>query len=256
MMKNQQNKIRRIRISDRDRTILLDIAEHRLAWFDTLKATFFASSSDAAVRSWLRRAASKNSTPQLLKPRELDRRVYYQLTHKATRILGVSSEAARSFGPKAIARLYARQWYLRLASDSKRFLFHPRKFPELFALEGHRLPQANFFIEESAEGRKCGFIVLDYNADARRIIRRTAKKMERFLTHGWFNEFIGTGRFVLVVLTVTNGKAEVLRSRLEKDLLPRIDFDWSNLGETPSLNVRVEVVPGLAGIIPVDRLSK
>ena len=183
------------------------------------------------------------------------RRVYYRLTADAARALGFSVEATRPLGRTSLIRRYALQWFMCLDGRDKRWNCNPRDYPQLFSVDGHRLPPANFYIEKKGGETRFGIAVVDFGTDARRLARRTVDALERFLRHGWFDKVITAGKFEVTVLTVTAGKARSLQALLRRGVRQRLYAWLEELSDNYDsiIELRCPVVPGLLPLLPGER---
>ena len=173
-------------------------------------------------------------------------------------MLGFSQHVTRPLGRTALVRRYALQWFIELDCPEDRWRCDPRDYPELFALDGHRLPRANFFIEKVEGETRLGFALEDYGSDVRRLSRRGVDMLERFLDRGWFDELIGARRLLVIFLTVTDGKAESLRRQFQRDSRKRLTPLLRRIrvpGE-PAILSDCVVVPGLLELLPGERTTK
>ncbi len=179
------------------------------------------------------------------------------LPHTQARLLGFPAHVTIPLGRTALIRRYAIQWFIEIDGSEKRWLYHPRDYPELFQIEAHRLPRANFYIEKCDQGTEMGFAVEDYGSDARRITRRAIDLLERFLEHGWFDDLIAADRFGVVFLTLTSGKAESLERQFKQSCQRRLALPLTRLGSKRMARIAAEylVVPGLIDLIPSERAT-
>lgn len=245
----------KLRLSKRDQRILRHVAKYGLTTPDILHGAYFPGRKRGAVISTLRRLYGTPPTYRLLRPWPLfDKRKYYQLTRKGAELIGASVELARRFGIEARARRYALLWYMHEQGLGKRALFNPRDFPEQFAIGGERLPRKNFFIEETAEGPKLGFIVIHLGGEAQRTARKCTATMTRLLRADWFEDYFAARRFVLTILTITEGTRKAIHASLHpyitRVLVPAASrFASGSSGELP-FDIRVVVVPDLVHLVP------
>lgn len=245
-----------IRLGPRDRAILRHVARFRMTTIDALHRTFFAGKRRDAVKSTVRRLCGRARRDGYLHAEPLDaRRVYYRLTSRATNLLGLGKDHARPLGLQARIRRYAVLWLLCIEESADRVPMTPRDFPEQFGVAGHRLPRAHFYIEERHGGEtRLGYAVVDHGRHPRRIYRNVARTLQRFLRHGWLDEFIAAGAFDVAVLTVSEPKRRSLQRGLEPYLRKVLEPDLSRFGfrrgDPLPLMLSVRVVPGLLEILP------
>ena len=251
-------KQRKLRLSKRDQRILRHVARYGLTTPDILHQAYFPGRKRGAMLSTLRRLYGRPPRYRLLRPRQLfGKRKYCQLTRKGALLIDASEELARRFGIEARARRYALLWYMHEQGLGNRGLFNPRDFPQQFAVAGQRLPRKNFFIEETESGPKLGFIVIHLGGEAQRTARRCTAIVARLLRTVWFADYFMAERFVLSVLTITEGTRQELLARLcphmTRVLAPLASkFGVTPYGELP-LEIRVVVVPDLVHLVPGQR---
>ena len=244
---------KRLRLGTRDREILNFVGEQRMSWLDGLHVRFFKGQTIEAAKSTVRRLRGRPPQYRYLRPEVMDsRRVYYRLTGDAARLLGFPTEVTRPLGRTSLIRRYALQWFICLDGQEKRWKCNPRDYPQLFSVDGHRLPPANFYIEKQRGETRFGIAVVDFGTDARRLARRTVDKLERFSIHGWFDDVVAAGKFEVTVLTATTGKARSVQTLLHRGLTKRL-YAWLEElgdGEDSPIELRLPVVPGLLPLLP------
>lgn len=246
---------RRIKLGPRDRELLKYVGEQRMSWLEPLHTKFYAGRQLDAVKSTLRRLTGRPPRHRYLQPEMLDgKRKYFRLTSEAARMLGFSPTVARPLGRTSLIRRYAIQWFIEVDGKDRRWLCNPRDYPDLFPIGNHRLPRANFYLENRDGVTEVGFAVEDFGSDTRRITRRAAGLLERFLQHGWFDELIAADRFSISFLTITEGKAQALEKQFQRDLSRRIHRQLRRLIRTRQQGLRptFRVVPALIDLIPND----
>ena len=252
---------KQIHITQRDMRILRHVARFRMTTQESLHVQFFEGKDRDAVKSTLRRLCgptrnrSHGSARYLCSEQLDDRRTYYRLTVRATRLLGVSKDLARPLGIQARIRRYAVLWFLCIEPSAARVPLSLRDYPDNFALDGERLSRAHFYIEEQTGGEtRLGFTVVDHGRHRLRIFRNAAAAMRRFLARGWIDEYITSHCFDLTVLTLTEtaqrGIELGLEDYLRRVLVADLDRFVARTGETLPFSLRTLVVPGLVNVIP------
>ncbi len=238
-----------LNLSKRDWNILKFVLRHRIVTFEVLRRVFFDGKQKDAVKSTLRRLCGRY---RLLTTEQLDaRRGYYRLTQRAAALLGARRTLVRPLGPQSLIERFAVLWFITLDRPGRRTLFNPRHFPEQFDLGSHRLPRANFYIEDDERGQsRLGYIVVDHGGHLRRIIRKSVRVLLRFLKRGWFDDYFATGRFTLTVLTLNGTKQKSLQFGLNGQLRESLRYALSRFSHKQPLSLQVEVVPGLMSLIP------
>ena len=181
-----------IRLGERDLKILRHVARFRMTTQKALHVQFFDGKNRDAVKSTLRRLCGprpdvrSGSRPRTgyLHSEQLDaRRVYYRLTDRATKLLGVSKDLARPLGIQARIHRYAILWFVCIDRSGHRVPFSPRDFPDTFPASPGRGPRSDFYIEEQSNGEtRLGLIIVDSGRHRIRVFRNAADAMDRFLT--------------------------------------------------------------------------
>ncbi|MFK7818490.1 MAG: hypothetical protein AB8G99_07220, partial [Planctomycetaceae bacterium] len=134
MAKTTTQRARRL-LTERDMALLRHVAEFGGAEIEPLHRRYFGDRKIGAAKSTLRRLTGR--VHRVLRTTPLDgTRVWYQLTHKGARVLGLSHEACRQFGCQARARRYALQWFLFVEGQMQRRLCNLRELPDLFPIRG------------------------------------------------------------------------------------------------------------------------
>lgn len=244
-----------IRLTDRDRKILHHVKRYRMTTPEILHRAFFADKKPDAVISTLRRLCGKAPKYHYLRPETLfGKRKYYRLTALGADAIDENRDVAARLGIQARASRYAILWFMHELGTGARASFNPRDFPEQFDLKGQRLPRNSFYIEEASQELRMGFILVNLRSDPLRVARKCADLLTRFLRNGWFDEFFAERRFVMTVLTVTEGRKNAIREHLERAIqevlavpLARLDRRQS---EESLLALNVVVVPDLLYLIP------
>jgi hypothetical protein len=254
----------RIQLGDRDLKILRHVARFRMTTQQAVHVKFFAGKHRDAVKSTLRRLCgphldlSSKSRPRTgyLQSEQLDaRRVYYRLTDRATKLLGVSKDLARPMGIQARIHRYAILWFLCIDRSGTRVPLNPRDFPDSFPACPDRLSRSDFYIEDKKKGEtRLGLIIVDSGRHRIRVFRNTANALDRVLSRGWLDDFIASRCFDLTVLTLTKTARRGIELGLQDYLRRVLDAQLSRFStrpdETLPFSIRIRVVPGLIDVVP------
>jgi hypothetical protein len=230
-----------------------------MSWLEALRVKFYPNRQLEAARSTMRRLCGHPPRYRFVQSEPLDdKRVYYQLTPTSARMLGFSRHITRPLGPTALVRRYALQWFIEIDRHRDRWLCDPRDYPQLFSIDGHRLPRANFFIDKVEGDTRLGFALEDYGSDVRRLSRRAVDMLERFLDRGWFDELIAAQRLLVTFLTLTDDKATALARQFRRDSRKRLNpmLRRIRVSGQPAILSDYVVVPGLLGLMPRERKTK
>lgn len=259
--KTRRRPRKRIRITERDMNILRHVARFRMTTPEALHAQFFRDKDRDAVKSTLRRLCGPARNPphgyaRYLCSEHLDtQRVYYRLTVRATRLLGVPKDLARPLGLQARIRRYATLWFLCVEPSAARVPMNLHDHADTFPVDGERLSRAHFYIEERKDGAtRIGFIVVDHGRHRLRVLRNAATAMRRFLSRGWLDEYIAARCFDLTILTLTETARQGIELGLEDYLRRVLSDDISRFNTAASkplpFSLQTFVVPGLIDLIP------
>lgn len=243
----------RVRLGERDLTIMRYIAEQHTSWFDPLHARFYAGRSLEATRSTMRRLCGKPPNFRFVRSDQIDgSRNFFRLTPSNAKVIGAAKSVTEPLGRTALLRRYSLQWFLEVDLQSSRWVCHPRDYPDLFPIEGQRLPRGNFYFEATEQGNLLGFAVEDNGSDPRRIARRAVDTIERFLKQHWFDDLLVAGRFGLTFLVATEEKAKTIKLQFHRESLRRLKpwFQKLTSSHTDCLVQNYRVVPGLLALIP------
>lgn len=263
------------RITGRDGHVLNHLAEFHSAATEVLHNRFFADKGVEAVRSTMRRLSS--GPHYVVQSVPLDgRRHWYQLTARGARIVGHKSYDCRTLGLHASARQYALQWLLFLAKEDVR-LINLHDFPDLFPVQGHRLPQGRFYfrtlqnadalpaqdgtlvassgVSSSPMVQRLGYVAFDFGGRPLRIAQRLQQTLQRFLRHGWFDRLIQQGQFEVTLLTINEARRRsyehALPTMLQRNLATHLGRFRTLAPDTEMFPcpITVRAVPGLQDII-------
>ena len=210
-----------------------------------LQTVFYRNKSLDAVKSTLRRLC-----PVFLAAEQLDgKQVYYRLTVAGAQAIGLHRSRARRLGRQARLQRFAVLWFMHAVPERKRALLDPRKHPQLFAVQNHRLPRSNFYLEDPP---RLGYIVVDHGAHFRGTCQKIARKLQRFLKHGWFDTFFQQRIFTITVLTPFEVTRRTLEQRLPSYLRRMLAGYLARFELSPQqlpLEVQVLTVPGLEAFV-------
>jgi len=238
-------------LSERNEQILL-LAKGEMITPEIVLRRFLPDGSIEAARSAIRRLCGEDENPCYLAAEPLDgRRVYYRLTPLAAKILGISPKYAVPLKKLGRVRHYALSWFIHAARPGCRKLIDSAEVIELLGLRGHRLPRHPFFLDVTTGQEKLGMIFIDHNAHLRRIVQKTVRPLARFLRHGWFDELIFSGHFLLAVLTFSGRRQRAITMQLQLALKRLLGSALRANRSDPSgpLCVQVHLIPGMDAVI-------
>ena len=222
-----------------------------------LLALFFQGKQVDAVRSTLRRLCQTKGGKSLLQSAPLDsQRVYYHLTSKAARLLGVSRDKTRPLGRQALCKRYGLLWFICQQDAKKRILFQPQHYPDLFPAgfaQHSQIPRHDFYFDyRNSAQQGIGYAVVDHGGYSERLIRKLRDKAMLFLKQGFFDDFLLTNSFEITLLTLSTEKQEFLERLITQKLQPRLKQKLTQrFGRKyqQAFPFQVASVPGLLPII-------
>jgi hypothetical protein len=236
-------------LSARDRQILL-LAKTGIVTVEIVHSCFLADRDIGAAQSALQRLVKKG----FLASEPLDaQRVYYRLSAKGARAIGISLKDIPILKKQGRIHRYAVTWFIQADRPGERALVNPHDYPEQFPVGGHALPRCPFFLDYSEEKLRLGIIFVDHNAHVRRMSRKTVKVLGRFLHHGWFDRFITQDAFVVVILTFLQDRKRAFDRQVPGAIRKRLGYALSRIcpdvAESHPILVQVHVIPGLDLIV-------
>jgi hypothetical protein len=214
----------------------------------------FQGATPEAARSALRRLSGDPPDYLFLRPEPLDEHEsYYLLTQQGTKLLGISSRYAEPLRKQGKIARFAVSWFIHAQHPGKRVLFDPRQFKEEFGIHRQRLPRHPYFIDETTGQPRLGIILVDHNAQPRRMPQKAVKPLARFLRHGWFDEFFRQGTFVLAVLTFNKFRQRAFQQELPRAVNEQLGYALSRLAGGAAhgqpLEIQVLVIPRLDRLV-------
>ena len=243
----------RIRLGDRDLAILRFLGEQRMSWLEAIHGRFYSDRTIEAARSTMRRLCGRAPNYRFVRIDRLDgNRNFFRLTRRGAKLIGAPDAATMPLGTTALLRRYALQWFLDVDGRDTRWHCDPRDYPDLFAIEGQRLPRANFYLEETPSGTLLGFAVEDYGTDSRRVSRRAVELLERFLEQRWFDELFAARRFAVTFLVATPEKSVAIEHHFGRDSQRRLASLMRQIPSSTTAAVVTDylVIPGLLSLLP------
>ena len=236
-------------LSARDRRILL-LAKAGIVTVEIVHGCFMADQHIGAAESALQRLVKKG----YLASEPLDtQRVYYRLTSKGARAIGISTSDTWALKKQGRIHRYAVTWFIHAQRPGERALVNPHDYPERFPVGGHTLPRCPFFLDDTEEKLRLGIILVDHNAHVRRMSRKTVKLLGRFLHHGWFDGFISQGAFMVTILTFLKDRKRAFDRQVPGAIRKRLGCALSRICPDYAVRnpiiVQVHVIPGMDLIV-------
>jgi hypothetical protein len=252
-MPSKTNKTNKTKLSDRSMAILWQGKTDMITPL-VIYRRHFANATPEAARSALRRLSGDPPDYRFLRPQPLsENETYYLLTREGTKLLGISPRYAEPLRKQGKIARYAVSWFIHAQHPGKRVLFDPQEFTQEFGIQRQRLPRHPYFIDETTGQARLGLILVDHNAQPRRIIQKTIKPLARFLRHGWFDEFFGQGNFLVAVLTFNTFRQRAFQQKLPGEINEQLGFALSRFrgseAARPPVEIQVQVVPRLDQLV-------
>jgi hypothetical protein len=214
----------------------------------------FQDATPEAARSALRRLSGEPPHYRFIRPQPLnEHESYYLLTREGTNLLGISPRYAEPLKKQGKVTRFAVSWFIHAEHPDKRVLFDPQQFKEELGIHRQRLPRHPYFIDETTGQPRLGIILVDHNAQPRRMTQKTIKPLARFLRHGWFDEFLRQGTFVVAVLTFNTFRQRTFQQELPRAIDEQLGSAFSRLrgGATHGhpLEIQIQVIPRLDRLV-------
>ncbi|MCP5127494.1 MAG: hypothetical protein H6973_18225 [Gammaproteobacteria bacterium] len=204
-------------LTERDEEVLKHVARYRLTTTDALRRLFFPEAKPGGEKNIVRRLTGDYLQPQPL----YGKRVYYQLTPKAAKVLGESEESATPFGPQALVRLYGVLAFCCLGKTI-RPVFTRTEFIQAFSgfAQALDLGQNHFYLDFDGKTTRLGQILVEQGGEYQRLVNKCRKLIERGRELPGFQEIINDELFVISIVLAEESKREMLLSHLRKNPLP------------------------------------
>lgn len=228
-----------------------------LTTIPVLRRVFFSGKHLDAVKSTLRRLCGLAEKPRFLKSETLDgQRVYYRLTPRGAKAIGLPHWRIRPFGPQALYRKLALLWFVHGENQSGRRLLSYRDIEKDFAIKVDPIPGYICYLDTREEKTRLGVIVIDHGAHPNRTVRKATQVVAWFLNKGWFDQVIRDKAFVLTVLTLSHGKQRAIERNLALAIRHSLRSPLTKLaasvGPGQNIELNVEVVEGLSNLLPPE----
>jgi len=246
---------KKTRLTRRDLDVLRDAHTFGLVVPELIAPYRFAGKSSAAVTSTLRRLYGQPPRYLYLRPEPLDaRRVYYRLTPRGARIIGVSRSATLRPGKQSLIRRFALCWFICSHEPHQRTLLDRAAVMQLL-VNPDRLPKHGFYFHQTEDSTsRLGLAIVDHGAHPARLVRKTVKIAERLIRTPATREFVLARRLTLTLLTFDERKREELAQTLHRRLHRQLRTLLWKHGVDARLQlpfvIETYTVPGFLPLIP------
>ena len=225
--------VKSIELQERDMAILEHVSRFRMSTVPILRVRFYEDKEEDAVHSTVRRLVGGGYLASAkLKP---PRRVYYHLTGKAVRMMGLPSSLGNSLGEQALPTRYSVLCFCCRGTYREPLL--PLEFEEEFPeCIDKRIPKEPYYYDNEGKAPRLSYLMIDLGADSGRIIRKCRRVFGERLKVQGFRSLIEGDAFSVTILTQQESKKrsiELARKRAS-------DFTHP---------VRVEVVSEVMGMV-------
>ena len=199
-------------LQTRDEMILEHVRRYHLTTDEILASLFFEGASVRAARKVTTRLQAEG---KLARHRFFEGRVLVQLTPKAAEAMGEHRSIARRFNYQGLVNAYGVLLFCAKFGIDK---FTAREFTQKFPDLHRRGTRASSYYVDNAEGTKrLGFIQVDSGREPRQLVRKVRKIIGRAYGVPNFAELIQSGRFVVAIVTPSEGKKRLLVQALGEE---------------------------------------
>jgi hypothetical protein len=193
----------------RDGLILEHVRRYHLTTDEILASLFFEGGSVRAARKVTTRLKAEG---KLSRHRFFEGRVLCQLTPRAAEALGEHRSIARKFNYQGLVNAYGVLLFCaKFGIDKYTAREFMDKFPDLHR-RGTRA--SNYYVDNEAGGKRLGFIQVDSGREAAKLVLKIRKIIGRAYGVPNFAKLIQSGRFVIAIVTPTQGKKTLIERAL------------------------------------------
>lgn len=229
-------KLARAELGKRDRRIVNDIVRYRLTTNEFVHQRYLSHAQPNAVVKVTGRLVRQGwlSAYPLL-----DRQQYFVLGSKLVKLHGLPTSRSRPLGPQSLASLYAVAKYrftagncAELATDTELRAAFPWMTESMF-----NSPQ---LIETAVGELTLRLVRVDLGGTPEHVCKKCVQDVTRRQTQPSFVQLVTAKGFVLVVLTATTAKQELIQKAISKRQWPK------------GMRFQVFVVPELAQLLSLS----
>jgi hypothetical protein len=220
------------RLGDRDYEIFQHVMRYHMTTREVLHRLFFSDSEENAATKVTSRLTLHGyfNRYDLYPPR-----TYFVLGPQAVRIMGVSPQKTKAFGPQALIREYATLAFCCLSPEPRTRL-SVRELQERHAqlLQG-KLDSSHYYLDNDGQTTRLAYIRVDFGGPPEHVVRKCKQDIDDRYPHPAFKELIDSDRFLIAVVTAREEKAAAIHDAIKRQT-------WQN-------RFRIEVVPDLVHLI-------
>ena len=203
-------------LSNRDREILDHIARHRLSVYRVLQPLYFADQGPTAAVKVVTRLCR---TGLLKRVKMLRREHCFILTRRSAKVLGHAARQRTSPGPQSLPIDFAALMYASASPKRKRLTPHELKI--LFPWINRALATLPHCFDQSLSDLPClELLRADLGGKPDHVARKCEADVRKRQHIPAFQDLLRQGRFRLVVITTTQGKADLIREAIDGHVWP------------------------------------
>lgn len=231
---NSSRRSNRAALGRRDRGILSDVIRYRLTTNDFLHSRYFGHIQANAVVKITGRLVRQG---WLNAYSLIDRRQYFVPGPKLIKAYGLPASRSRPLGPQSVSSQYAVAKYSFTSGLNLKLLTieeFQHSFPSLDEFAGNGIN----ILEGHGANATLRLVRVDLGGTPEHVSKKCVLDLAARQKNGAFNELVAAKRFVLVVLTASSIKQELIQQAVAKRRWPR------------GIRFQVFVVPELAQFFP------
>lgn len=210
----------------RDGLILEHVRRYHLTTDEILASLFFEGGSVRAARKVTTRLKAEG---KLSRHRFFEGRVLCQLTPRAAEALGEHRSICRKFNYQGLVNAYGVLLFCAKFGIDK---FTAREFMEKFPdLHRRGTRASNYYVDNADGGKRLGFIQVDSGREATKLVQKIRRIIGRAYGVPNFAKLIQSGRFVIAIITPTQGKKTLIERAIADEPASPVKFRVEVLDE-------------------------
>lgn len=226
----------RLELGKRDRMILADVIRHRLMTNDFLHKRYLSHVLPNAVVKITGRLVRQGWLNAFTL---IDRQQYFVPGKRLTKLHGLPPSRSRPLGPQSLSSFYATAKYCFSSGLETQLATEAELRSQFPMLVGDSLSGTNV-VEVCRPSVALRLIRVDLGGTPDHIHKKCVQDLSSRQTQPAFNELVSQKRFVIVILTASALKQELIQKSLAKRR-------WPN-----GMRFQVFVVPELAQFLPIS----
>lgn len=223
----------RSELGKRDRQILADVIRYRLTTNDFVHRRYFAHAQANAVVKVTGRLVRQN---WLTAHPLLDRQQYFMAGSRLTKLHGLPASRSKPLGPQALTTHYAIAKYC-FTANLPLTLVDSVELQAAFPWISDELGNGTHVIEQANSALDLRLVRTDLGGTAEHIAKKCVQDIANRQKNTAFNALVSEKRFVLVVLTASPAKRQLIQQAIAKRQWPR------------GMRIQVFTIPELAQFV-------